>query len=83
MNNNINNNRTPAGFNTEKMTADAVADLVYQAASSLSTANSLLIETYKLGDKTAEKVQKNIDIRRKMLLQLWKYINKEMRHIND
>jgi hypothetical protein len=83
MNNNINNNRTPAGFNTEKMTADAVADLVYQAASSLSTANSLLIETYKLGDKTAEKVQKNIDIRRKMLLQLWEYINKEMRHIND
>lgn len=83
MNNNINNNRTPAGFNTEKMTADAVADLVYQAASSLSTANSLLIETYKLGDKTAEKVQKNIDIRRKMLLQLWEYINKEMRHIKD
>lgn len=83
MNNNINNNRTPAGFNTEKMTADAVADLVYQAASSLSTANSLLIETYKLGDKTAEKVQKNIDVRRKMLLQLWEYINKEMRHIKD
>lgn len=83
MNNNNNNNRTPAGFNTEKMVADAVASLIYNAQDNLSIAISLLIETYKLDNEVAEKIQKNLEIRKKMLQELWEYTNKELRHINN
>ena len=83
MNNNNNNNRTPAGFNTEKMVADAVASLIYNAQDTLSIAISLLIETYKLDNEVAEKIQKNLEIRKKMLQELWEYTNKELRHINN
>ena len=83
MNNNNNNNRTPAGFNTEKMVADAVANLIYNAQDNLSTAISLLVETYKLDNEVAGKIQNNLKIRKKMLQELWAYTNKELRHIND
>lgn len=83
MNNNNNNNLTPAGFNTEKMVADAVANLIYNAQDNLSTAISLLIETYKLDNEVAKKIQKNLEIYQRMLQDLWNYTNKELKHIND
>ena len=83
MNNNNNNNRTPAGFNTEKMVADAVASLIYNAQDNLSTAISLLIETYELNNEVAEKIQKNLQISKKSLQEIWEYTNKELRHIKD
>ena len=81
MNNTTNTNKTPAGFNTEKMTADAVASLVYNANDNISTAILMLIQTYKIGSTEAEKVREKLEAYRQGLSDVWEYINAEMRNL--
>ena len=76
---NFNTNKTPAGFNTEKMVADTVASLVYNASDNVSTAISLLIQTYKLDNREAEAIQRHLELHKTMLQNDWQMINKTLR----
>lgn len=78
---NFNTNKTAAGFNTEKMAADAISELVWNAGNNLSTATSLLIQAYPIGHKKAEAVQKQLELQRKILNQIWQFVDKELRGI--
>ena len=63
----------------KKMVADAVASLVYNASDNVSTAISLLIQTYKLDNREAEAIQRHLELHKKMLQNDWQMINKTLR----
>lgn len=73
-----NENKTPAGFNVEKMAGEQVANLVYRANDELGDAISIMIQTYKLDNKTAEAIEKQLRIQKEILFKLWKVISKEL-----
>lgn len=73
-----NDNKTPAGFNVEKMAGEQVANLIYRASAELGDAVSIMIQTYKLDNEEAEKIQKQLQIQKQVLFDIWKYTSKEL-----
>lgn len=73
-----NENKTPAGFNVEKMAGEQVANLVYRASNEIGDAVKIMVQTYKLDNKTAEAIEKQLRIQKEILFKLWKTISKEL-----
>lgn len=73
-----NKNKTPAGFNVEKMAGEQVANLVYRASNEIGDAVKIMVQTYKLDNKTAEAIEKQLRIQKEILFKLWKTISKEL-----
>lgn len=73
-----NDNKTPAGFNVEKMAGEQVANLIYRASDELGDAVSIMIQTYKLDNEEAEKIQKQLQIQKQILFDIWKHTSKEL-----
>lgn len=73
-----NENKTPAGFNVEKMAGEQVANLVYRASDEIGDAVGIMVQTYKLDNKTAEAIEKQLRIQKEILFKLWKTISKEL-----
>lgn len=75
-----NENKTPAGFNVEKMAGEQVANLVYRASNEIGDAVKIMVQTYKLDNKTAEAIEKQLRIQKEILFKLWKTISKELKN---
>ena len=75
-----NENKTPAGFNVENMAGEQVANLVYRASNEIGDAVKIMVQTYKLDNKTAEAIEKQLRIQKEILFKLWKTISKELKN---